>query len=91
MEFEYNPRVEEDPVLKCSLTLLRVCTIVVKCRLTKKMWYRCHHTTDMDADNQYNYSPTSSFIEDFINPFPDKPLGRSFMTITGSCGPLKNV
>ena len=40
------------------------------------MWYRCHHATDMDADGEYDYSATSLFLEEFINPFPDK----SFLT-----------
>ena len=42
------------------------------------MWYRCHHTIDMDADDQYDYSATSPFMEEFINPYPDKPFVSEF-------------
>ena len=43
------------------------------------MWYRCHHTTDMGADDQYDYSATSPFMEEFINPFPYKPFLSEFI------------
>ena len=32
----------------------------------------------MDGDDQYDYSATTPFMEEFINPFPDKPFLSEF-------------
>ena len=34
----------------------------------------CMQTIEMDTEEYYNYSQSSPFLEEFENPFPNKPF-----------------